>query len=116
MTTTHDRNARVRMDRFDRDILKYMLLWDPHGVLYDEDLFPEFGMTVPQFRERFVHLVASYDLRGLDPADRDLVEGARRYLPHCQTAARRTHGHRDPTDSGPDSRHRALKEMAQHGD
>ena len=72
------------MDGFDRDILKYMLLWGPHDALYDEDLYPEFGMNVEQFRRRFVHLVASHDLRDLDPADRDLVESARRYLRHCQ--------------------------------
>jgi hypothetical protein len=72
------------MDGFDRDILKYMLLWGPHGALYDEDIYPEFGMNVQQFRRRFVHLVASYDLSDLDPADRDLVESARRYLRHCQ--------------------------------
>jgi hypothetical protein len=25
------------MDRFDRNILNYMLMWDPHGGLFDED-------------------------------------------------------------------------------
>lgn len=84
------------MDRFDRDILKYMLLWGPHGALDDEDLFPEFGMNVEQFRRRFVHLVASYDLRGLDPADRDLVEGARDYHRHCQITGLRAHGTQVP--------------------
>jgi hypothetical protein len=39
------------MDRFDRDILKYMLLWDPHGGLCDEDLFSEFGMNVTSFAD-----------------------------------------------------------------
>jgi hypothetical protein len=81
------------MDGFDRDILKYMLLWGPHGALYDEDIYPEFGMNVQQFRRRFVHLVASYDLRHLDPADRDLVESARRYLRHCQIKPFRPHMH-----------------------
>jgi len=51
------------MDGFDRDILKYMLLWGPHDALYDEDIYPEFGMNVQQFRQRFVHLVASHELR-----------------------------------------------------
>jgi hypothetical protein len=72
------------MDGFDRDILKYMLLWGPHAALFDEDIYPEFGMNVEQFRQRFVDLVVAYDLRGLDPADRDLMESARRYLRHCQ--------------------------------
>ena len=80
VTTTDDRHSLVRIDPFDRDILKYMLLWDPHGALYDEDLFPEFGMNVQQFHERFVQLATSYDRRRLDHADLVLVEGARRYL------------------------------------
>jgi hypothetical protein len=72
------------MDRFDRDILKYMLLWDPHGGLNDEDLYPEFGMNVHQFRRRFVDLISTYELGVLKPADRDLVETARRYHRYCQ--------------------------------
>lgn len=80
------------MDRFDRDILKYMLLWGPHDALDDEDLFPEFGMNVEQFRRRFVHVVESYELRGLDPADRVLMEGARRYHRQAQLTGLRPHG------------------------
>jgi hypothetical protein len=84
------------MDRFDRDILKYMLLSGPHGGLYDEDLYPEFGINVQQFRQRFVRLVASYDLRDLDHADRDLVKGARRYHRHCRTAGLGADGTQGP--------------------
>lgn len=86
------------MDHFDRDILKYMLLWGPHGALYDEDLFPEFGMNVEQFRRRFAHLVTSYDLRHLDHADRDLLEGARRYYRHWQIKG--LHAHRTQETHG----------------
>jgi hypothetical protein len=91
VTTTQDHHSQVRIDPFDRDILKYMLLWGPHGALDDEDLYPEFGMNVEQFRRRFVHLVTSYALWRLDPADRALVEGARRYLRHCEIAGLRAH-------------------------
>ena len=106
MTTTHNHHSRVRIDPFDRDILKYMLLWDPHGALYDEDVFPEFGMNVQQFHERFVQLATSYDLRRLDHADLVLVEGARRYLRQGWVKGLRPHGNRpcSPPDSGHDLR------------
>lgn len=80
------------MDRFDRDALVYMLSWDPHGGLCDEDVYPEFGMSVQQFRARFVQLVAYYDVEGLDPADRALVEDAQHYLRHRQIRGARPHG------------------------
>lgn len=83
VTTAEDQHHSVGINRFDRDILTYMLLWDPHGDLEDEDLFPMFGMNVEQFRQRFAELVASYDQLVLHPADRDLVECARRYRPRC---------------------------------
>lgn len=101
--TTADHHSRVRMDPFDRDILKDMLLWDPHGALHNEDLFPEFDMNIQQFRERFVHLVTSYDLRRLDHADLVLVEGARRYLSQDWVKGLRPHGNKQC--SRPDADH-----------
>ena len=103
MTTTDDRHSLVRIDPFDRDILKYMLLWDPHGALYDEDLFPEFGMNVQQFHERFVQLATSYDRRRLDHADLVLVEGARRYLRQGWVRVKGLRPHGDKRYSPPDA-------------
>jgi hypothetical protein len=107
------------MDRFDRDILNYMLMWDPHGGLFEEDLFPEFGMNVHQFRQRFAHLVGSYDLRDLDPADRDLIESSRRYHRHRQFTGLRHHGtpgsHGLPTQlitAGDDGTHHSRRGRA----
>jgi len=57
------------MDRFDRDILNHMLLWAPHGALFDEDVFPEFGMSVQQFRRRFVQLVEFYERAVTDTSE-----------------------------------------------
>jgi hypothetical protein len=37
-----------------------MLLWAPHSNLYDEDLFPRFGMNVKQFHQRFGALVPNW--------------------------------------------------------
>ena len=57
-----------------------MMLWAPHGPLYDEDLFPEFGMDVQQFRRRFTQLATSMESSAFDGSDRELLEGARRLL------------------------------------
>jgi hypothetical protein len=61
-----------------------MLLCAPHSNLYDEDLFPRFGMNVKQFHQRFGALVAKLETDRLGPADRELFEGARRYLRYRQ--------------------------------
>ena len=57
-----------------------MLVWAPHGPLYDEDLYPEFGMDVQQFRRRFTQLAPSLESCALDGSDRELLEEARRLL------------------------------------
>lgn len=60
----------------------------PVDDLFDEDVFPEFGMSVHQFRRRFTQLVEFYERANLD-ADRRLVEGARHYLRYCERTKRR---------------------------
>jgi hypothetical protein len=78
--TLRRRPPRIRMDTFHRDLLTYMLLWGPHGKLYDEDLYPRFGMNVSQFRRRFSMLATRLDQSELDPADLALLAKARLYL------------------------------------
>ena len=67
-----------------------MVSWAPHGQLYDEDLYPEFGMDVQQFRRRVSgasaatgvdpELSTSMESSALDGSDRELLEEARRLL------------------------------------
>ena len=57
-----------------------MVVWAPHGPLYDEDLYPEFGMDVQQFRRRVTQLATSMESSALDGSDRELLEEARRLL------------------------------------
>lgn len=70
------------MDWFDRKIVEYVLLWAPYGRLYDEDVFPEFGMDAHQLYERFSRVVSRMASRptDLDDLDRALVDRAR-HLP-----------------------------------
>lgn len=65
---------------FERDVLRYMLLWPRHGTLYDEDVYAEFGMNVQQFRRRFARIVWSLDGSARDDAYRNLLDDARRHL------------------------------------
>lgn len=81
MTATQEpRVTRAAVGRFERDILRHMVLWGSHGALYDEDIYPEFGMTVQQFRHRFARIVLSLSESPVDEFDRNLLDEARRYL------------------------------------
>ncbi|MCZ8379466.1 hypothetical protein O6P37_11375 [Mycobacterium sp. CPCC 205372] len=68
------------MGRFECDILRHMVLWGPHGALYDEDIYPGFGMTVQQFRRRFARIVLSLNESPVDEPHRNLLDEAKCYL------------------------------------
>jgi hypothetical protein len=44
------------MDRFDREILKFVHSWAPYGGPPADEVLPEFGMTREQLVDRF-HLI-----------------------------------------------------------
>jgi RNA polymerase sigma-70 factor, ECF subfamily len=46
-----------QLDWFDREIVHYVLLWAPHGEMWDEDVYPAFGMTVEQLVDRFHRII-----------------------------------------------------------
>jgi hypothetical protein len=72
---------RPRLDQFERDVMTHMLLWAPHGVLYDKDIFPAFGMRVREFHRRFAQIVCSWDASiCVEGEDRDL--GNEAHLEH----------------------------------
>jgi RNA polymerase sigma-70 factor, ECF subfamily len=78
-----------QLDWFDREIVRYVLLWAPEGEVWDEDVYPEFGMTVEQLVNRF-HRIIDASVPGLGrlaKSDRDLVDKARR-LPRIFGQAR----------------------------
>jgi hypothetical protein len=67
--------------RFERDVMRHMLLWDPHGPLYDEDIYPAFGLNVRDFHQRFADIVSSSRVDVcFDDGDRELLDEARRYF------------------------------------
>lgn len=47
------------MDRFDREIVKFVLRWVPFGGPPEEDVLPQFGLTTGQLARRFDRIVSS---------------------------------------------------------
>jgi RNA polymerase sigma-70 factor (ECF subfamily) len=68
-----------QLDWFDREIVRYVLLWLPHGEMWDEDVYPMFGMTVEQLVDRFHRIIATSvpRLDCLAKSDRALLDKAR---------------------------------------
>jgi RNA polymerase sigma-70 factor, ECF subfamily len=68
-----------QLDWFDREIIHYVLLWAPHGEMWDEDVYPAFGMTVEQLVDRFHRIIdaAVPGLGRLAKSDRELLDKAR---------------------------------------
>jgi hypothetical protein len=78
------------MEWFERKIVEYVLLWAPYGHLRDEDVFPEFGMSVRQLRARFTTIISRLTARAkdLDVFDQALLVRARELsFPDCSEAA-----------------------------
>jgi hypothetical protein len=62
-----------QLDRFDRDLLSFMVSWAPYGGPPDNECFVEFGMSADRVHERCVQVVST--TRAADCADeeRDLL-------------------------------------------
>jgi RNA polymerase sigma-70 factor (ECF subfamily) len=68
-----------QLDWFDREIVRYVLLWAPNGEGWGEDVYPTFGMTVEQLLERFHRIIDTSVPRWgrLAKSDRELLDKAR---------------------------------------
>ena len=68
-----------QLDWFDREIVRYVLLWLPHGEMWDEDVYPLFGMTAEQLVDRFHRIISTSVPRSdrLANPDRALLNKAR---------------------------------------
>jgi RNA polymerase sigma-70 factor (ECF subfamily) len=78
-----------QLDWFDREIVRYVLLWAPYGEVWDEDVYPTFGMTVEELVDRFHRIIdTSVLLLGrVAKSDRELLDKARQ-LPRIFGQAR----------------------------
>lgn len=68
-----------QLDWFDREIVCYVLLWAPYGEVWDEDVYPTFGLTVEQLVDRFHRIIDTSmpRLGRLSKLDRELLDKAR---------------------------------------
>ena len=62
-----------KLDRFDRDLLAFLLSWAPYGGPPDNECFVEFGMNAERLRERCVHVVSTTRAVDCGEEDRDLL-------------------------------------------
>ena len=67
--------VRRSIDRFDREILQYLLAWAPYGRPPSEDCLPRFGIPAHRFEERVREIIADYLVCALDVRDRQLIAG-----------------------------------------
>ena len=67
-----------RLDWFEREILRFVVVWAPHGKLWDEDVYPMFGMRAEQLVDRFRSIVAALvpRLDHVAQSDRELLDTA----------------------------------------
>ena len=68
-----------QLDWFDREIVRYVVLWGPHGEMWNEDVYPMFGMTVEQLVDRFHRIIATSvpGMGHLAKPDRELLDKGR---------------------------------------
>jgi hypothetical protein len=61
------------LDRFDRDLLTFMLSWAPYGGPPENECFVEFGMTVDRVRERCLEVICTARAAEYGDAERSLL-------------------------------------------
>ena len=69
-----------KLDRFDRDLLAFLLSWAPYGGPPDNECFVEFGMNADRVRERCMEVVCTARPGQYSDADRTLLLNASRLL------------------------------------
>jgi RNA polymerase sigma-70 factor, ECF subfamily len=79
-----------QLDRFDREIVRYVVMWAPHAGGWGEDVYTTFGMTVEQLLDRFQGIIDTSvpRLDRLAKSDRELLDKARQ-LPRIFGPARK---------------------------
>ena len=60
-------SRKRQLDRFDRDLLVFVLSWAPYGGPPNNECFVEFGMNAERVRERCMEVVST--TRAVDCAD-----------------------------------------------
>ncbi|MBJ8344330.1 hypothetical protein JGU72_06560 [Antrihabitans sp. YC2-6] len=61
------------MDRFDREILEFLLAWAPYGGPPAEEVLAEFGLSADQLDERLHRIVSTQRTSRLSADERQLA-------------------------------------------
>jgi hypothetical protein len=78
------------LDRFDLEIVEFMLTWAPYGGPTEEECMPLFGMTPARLETRFRTIVRTGQRRWLSEDDCALLERADAHLAISSVAANET--------------------------
>jgi hypothetical protein len=87
---TGRKSGKRQLDRFDRDLLAFMLSWAPYGGPPENECFVEFGMSTDRVRERCMEVVTGARAVEYGDTERSLLLRASRLLlgPPAQPAPR----------------------------
>jgi hypothetical protein len=66
---TGKKSGKRQLDRFDRDLLAFILSWAPYGGPPENECFVEFGMTADRVREHCMEVVCG--VRSVEYGDPD---------------------------------------------
>lgn len=77
--------VRRSINRFDRELLQYLLAWAPYGRPPSENCLPHFGIPPHRFEQRVREIVSDYLGCALNARDRRLIAAVRNVIerPNC---------------------------------
>lgn len=77
---TQGESRKRQLDRFDRDLLAFVLSWAPYGGPPDDECFVEFGMNADRVHERCIQVVCTVRAAEFGDMERSLLLRASRLL------------------------------------
>ena len=83
-------SGKRQLDRFDRDLLAFLLSWAPYGGPPENECFVEFGMSIDRVRERCAQVVYTARAAEYGDTERSLLVRVARLLPKPVQRERRS--------------------------
>ena len=87
-SVTGSGSRKRKLDRFDRDLLTFVLSWAPYGGPPDSECFVEFGMNAERVRERCLEVVCTARAIEHNDEERSLLVNAAQLLGAIQRDSR----------------------------
>jgi hypothetical protein len=83
-TLSGSKSGKRQLDRFDRDLLAFVLSWASYGGPPEDECFVEFGMSANRVRERCVEVVCATQPLEYGDTERSLLLRASQLLDPVQ--------------------------------